>query len=221
MGSFLENLSLTKARIDNELNINIVAQKKINDEDINSNESQSLIKSNINKIEIENKDIIKSENKIDKKIDVNDENTFDKTEENNENSSNTKIFVKSQFILKKILLHLGEKKKLLLIKYNKYYHKIMKINIEDYKKTSGKIKIGGINGYGKEYELNNLELIFEGYYKNGKRNGKGKEYNGYEIFEGEYINGIKTGKAYEYNNYNSNMFIGEYLNGKRWKGIIK
>ena len=45
----------------------------------------------------------------------------------------------------------------------------MKINIEDYKKTSGKIKIGGINGYGKEYELNKLELIFKGYYKNEKK----------------------------------------------------
>ena len=36
-------------------------------------------------------------------------------------------------------------------------------------------------------------LIFEGEYLNGKRNGKGKEYNkeGKLIFEGEYLNGFK------------------------------
>ena len=40
------------------------------------------------------------------------------------------------------------------------------------------------------------ELIFEGEYLNGERNGKGKEYNydGRLIFEGEYLNGKKTGK---------------------------
>ena len=34
-------------------------------------------------------------------------------------------------------------------------------------------------------------LIFEGEYLNGERNGKGKEYNydGGLIFEGEYLNG--------------------------------
>ena len=79
--------------------------------------------------------------------------------------------------MKKILSNLDEKKKLLFIKYNKHYHNLMNINIEYYKKISGKIKIGGINGYGKEYELNELKLRFEGYYKNGKRNGKGKEYD--------------------------------------------
>ena len=37
---------------------------------------------------------------------------------------------------------------------------------------------------------NKLSLIFEGEYKNGRRNGKGKEYrNGILMFEGEYING--------------------------------
>ena len=147
----------------------MVVSKKNSDEDINSNGSQSLIKSNINKIEIENTDSIKSEKKIDKNIDISDKNILDQTEESNDNSSKRNIFVKSQYILKKIFLHLGEKKKLLLIKYSKNYHKIMKINIEDYKKTSGKIKIGGINGYGKEYELNKLELIFKGYYKNEKK----------------------------------------------------
>ena len=41
---------------------------------------------------------------------------------------------------------------------------------------SGKHKIGGKNGIGKEYILHTMRLIFEGEYVNGKKNGKGKEY---------------------------------------------
>ena len=40
-----------------------------------------------------------------------------------------------------------------MMKYNKFYFDLLGITIEEYKKLSGKIKIGGINGYGKEYEL--------------------------------------------------------------------
>ena len=41
---------------------------------------------------------------------------------------------------------------------------------------------------------------FEGEYLNGKRNGKGKEYNdkGIIVFEGDYVKGTKTGKGKEY-----------------------
>ena len=47
------------------------------------------------------------------------------------------------------------------------------------------------NGTVKEY--NNDILVFEGEYLNGKRNGKGKEYNsnGTVDFEGEYEDGYK------------------------------
>ena len=50
-----------------------------------------------------------------------------------------------------------------------------------------------INGNGKVKEYNDYgNLVFEGEYLNGKRNGKGKEYfYGKLIFEGEYINGKK------------------------------
>ena len=50
-----------------------------------------------------------------------------------------------------------------------------------------------IKGNGKVREYNSKsELIFEGEYLNGKRNGKGKEYeNGELIFEGEYLNDNK------------------------------
>ena len=48
------------------------------------------------------------------------------------------------------------------------------------------------NGNGKVREYKNNKLIFEGEYLNGKRHGKGKEFNdlfGDVIFEGEYVNG--------------------------------
>ena len=61
-----------------------------------------------------------------------------------------------------------------------------RVNIEYYKKISGKYFIGERNGIGKEFILNKNILRFEGEYLNGKRNGKGKEYykNGELLFEG-------------------------------------
>ena len=49
-----------------------------------------------------------------------------------------------------------------------------------------------------------------------KKNGKGKEYNnnGNLIFEGEYLNGKRNGKAKEYS-YGNLIFEGEFLNGQR------
>ena len=61
------------------------------------------------------------------------------------------------------------------------------------------------------------KLVFEGEYLNGKRNGKGKEYdnNGKLIYEGEYLNGKRHGKGKEYD-YNTNLIYEvEYLKGKR------
>ena len=57
-----------------------------------------------------------------------------------------------------------------------------------------------INGTGKVKEYEEKFLVFEGEYLNGKRNGKGKEYNKDE-------NGVKL------------KFDGEYMNGKKWSGI--
>ena len=98
-------------------------------------------------------------------------------------------------------------------------------------------KLNHTKGAGKEYETNYGNLIYEGEYLNGKRHGKGKEYNSYKrlIFEGEYLydlkwNGkgydkskniiyeLKNGKGFvkEYNYDHDNLeFEGEYLFGKR------
>ena len=110
--------------------------------------------------------------------------------------------IKSLYIIKIIFSFLYEKQKLYMILYSKELQKKLLINIEDYKKKSGKYKIGEKNGKGKEYILNTNILIFEGEYLNGRRNGKGKEYyeNGNLKFEGEYLNGkIWNGIGYNIN----------------------
>ena len=74
------------------------------------------------------------------------------------------------------------------------------------------------NGHVKEYGYIGSCLIFEGEYLNGKRNGKGKNYNkiGKLTFEGEYLKGIRwNGKAKEYDDYGNLKFEGEYIIGEK------
>ena len=146
--------------------------------------------------------------------------------------------VKSSFITKIIFSFLIEKNKLNIIIYNKELQKKLSVDINNYKKISGKYKIEEKNGKGREYKINNNKLIFEGEYLNKKRNGKGKEYYFDDTlkFEGEYLDGkIWNGKGYningilefeikngngkvkEYNYKDSFKFEGEYINGKKWK----
>ena len=110
--------------------------------------------------------------------------------------------VKSFYIIEKIFSILSEKKKLNMIIYNKKYQNNFEVNLEYYKAMSGRYIVGEKNGKGKEYNINNNKIIFEGEYKNWKRKGKGKEYyeNGKVKFEGEYLNGNKiSGKGYDNN----------------------
>ena len=71
-------------------------------------------------------------------------------------------------------------------------------------------------GFIKEFDYGG-NLIFEGEYLNGKRNGKGKEYKifGPLEFEGEYLNGAKNGKGKKYYYNGILYFEGEYLNDKK------
>ena len=145
--------------------------------------------------------------------------------------------IKSKKILKCIFNYLNIKKKLILMNYNKVLQNKFGLTIDDYKKNAKRIKVGGFNGYGKEYLSGSNKLIFEGKYLKGKRNGKGIEYfeNGEKKFEGEYLNGeIFNGIEYDkkgneivrFNNgigrelYNNGLckFEGKYLNGKKWNG---
>ena len=103
------------------------------------------------------------------------------------------------------------------------------------------------NGFIKEFDYE-LNLQYEGEYKDGKRNGNGKEYFHGELeFEGEFLNGEKwngiyrkketingkitielecqfregkkNGKGKEYNKEDGTLlFEGEFLNGEKWNG---
>ena len=148
--------------------------------------------------------------------------------------------IKSTYIFKKIFTYLDEEIKLKLIKYNKNIQSKINISILNYKYFNGNYIIYETKLKGKEYYGKDNLLIYEGEFKNGERNGKGKEYdkNGKLKFEGEYLNGKRNGKGKEYNtgikfklknNKDKNkdikeleeikddilLFEGEYLNGKR------
>ena len=123
--------------------------------------------------------------------------------------------IKSINIIKKLFNQLDEKAKLNLIKYNKAIQTKINIDIINYKLFIGKYIIYDLDIKGKEYDSEN-NLIFFGEYLNGKRNGKGYEFNKDNIiFEGEYLNGKRNGKGREYDDYGNLIFEGEYLNGKR------
>ena len=130
--------------------------------------------------------------------------------------------IKSFFNIKKIFLCLSNIKKLQLIIYNKKYQDKLGIDIESYKKQSGRYKIGNKNGLGKEFKLNTDILLYEGRYENGKRNGKGKEYNekGNLIFKGIFLEGKKwNGYLKEYYDSGDIKYEGEILEGiKNGKG---
>ena len=154
--------------------INSLEEKKsINNEQDSLEKNISVVNTNIGIIKGENMENTKSLNN-------NNENIYkikslEKSEKNN--CLNLKK-VKSKYIIKYIFENLNEKKKLLFIRYNKFYTELLDINIESYKKVSGRIKIGEVNGYGKEYDLQSLDIKYKGFYMNGKRNGKGIEYVG-------------------------------------------
>ena len=145
--------------------------------------------------------------------------------------------IKSIYLINNIFFLLDEKRKLNIIIYNKKYQNQLKINVEYYKKISGRYIKGNKNGISKEYILGTNILVFEGKYLNGKRNGKGKEfYNDKIKFEGEYSNGRiikgigynsrgkviltikKNGKYKEYYDNGHLKFDGMYLYGRKWDG---
>ena len=128
--------------------------------------------------------------------------------------------IKSEFFLRIIFSKISEGIKLKLIRYNKYFQNLININLMNYKIYSGRYIIYEDNGKVKEYSGYTDKPLFEGEYLNGKKHGKGREYDNFSniIFEGEYLNGKKNGKGKEYYTNGQLLFEGEYLNGKRWNG---
>ena len=80
---------------------------------------------------------------------------------------------------------------------------------------------GERNGFGKEYDEKNGKLVFEGQFFNGKKwNGKIKKYSIDKLyFEGQYLNGEKNGNGKEYDEFGRLKSEGKYLNGKKWNGF--
>ena len=99
--------------------------------------------------------------------------------------------INSTFFIRIIFFYLNEKQKLRIIKYNKLLQNKLDINIINYQYYKGKYVVYESKGKGKEYNSYDNILIFEGEYKNGERNGKGREYSydGYLEYKGEYKNG--------------------------------
>ena len=134
--------------------------------------------------------------------------------------------VKSSYFIRIIFSFMDEKQKLKLIKYNKSLKENMNIRLVSYKIFSRKYIIYETNKKGKEYDTyldKNDVLIYEGEYLNGKRNGKGKEYNhiNNEVeFEGEFLNGKRNGKGKEYDYKGKLEFEGEYFNDEWWNGKV-
>ena len=152
--------------------------------------------------------------------------------------------IKSIYFLKIVFSDITEKRQLQIVNYNKALQFKLEKNLIHYKILSGKYMIHETNTKVKIYNAYNDNLLFEGEYLNGKRNGKGKEYyddgklkyegeylNGKRngkgklyykygdlMFEGEYLNGNKTGKGKEYGYKGDLLYEGEYLNGKKWNG---
>ena len=84
--------------------------------------------------------------------------------------------IKSKYIVKIIFSYANEGPKLKLIRYNKCFQNILDLSIINYKHFTGKYLIES-NGIGKEYYGYNNQIAFEAEYSNGKRNGKGKEFD--------------------------------------------
>ena len=125
--------------------------------------------------------------------------------------------IKSIYIAKRITSFIKEVYKLKMIIYNKTLQKLWKININDYKRVSGKFIKFENDGKITEYIVDTNIVIFKGEYLNKKRNGKGVEYfqNGKIKFDGEFFNGKRNGKGKEYDKHKKLNYEGEYLNGKK------
>ena len=87
-------------------------------------------------------------NIIKKSCEIDDKN------ENIQKNINLEKDIKSFYMIKNIFSFLDYKKELEIIKYNKQLQKKFKLNINDYKKGSGKYIIEDKNRKGKEYILN-------------------------------------------------------------------
>ena len=69
-------------------------------------------------------------------------------------------------------------------------------------------------------------MVFEGKEINGKKIGIFREYdnNDHLLYKGELLNGKRNGKGKEFQYINKQtelIFEGEFLDGKKWNGSVK
>ena len=83
--------------------------------------------------------------------------------------------VKSVYISKIIFSYLDEMSRLKTIKRNKKLQNLLNISLYNYQIVSGRYIIYETNEIAKEYDYKD-NLIFEGEYLKGRRNGEGIEY---------------------------------------------
>ena len=107
-----------------------------------------------------------------------------------------------------------------MAKYNRNIQNKLNLSILDYKSFFGTYTIYEGDGINREYYGYNDQILFEGEYLNGQRNGNGTLYNedGVIIFEGKFLNGRKHGKGKEYNDDGELIFDGEFTNNQRKRG---
>ena len=226
----------------NKVNFDLNFKEQTNVTDRNNHEMKILVsecdeKNNLNSEKLD--EIILSNNKIEKNIidiklqkdniiKTSSNNSFNTQLNNNEKinnllsdrintKNNNKILekIKSIYFFRILFSHLEEKIKLKIIKYNKKLQNNIDIKLNNYKFYTEKYIIYENKFKGKEYYGYSNNLLFEGEYINGEKNGKGKEYhyNSKLKFEGEYLNDKKIGKGKEYYENGKLLFEGEYLNG--------
>ena len=125
--------------------------------------------------------------------------------------------IKSTYFNKLLFSHLTVEKELDIIKYNKNFQTQLGLNLKHYIFLSKNYIVYEKKNYGKEYIGKTVTLAYEGEYKNGKRNGKGKEYNleGQLEYEGDFKNGKRDGIGKLYSKGTILVYEGEYKNGKR------
>ena len=127
------------------------------------------------------------------------------------------LSMKSNQVLKKLFSFLENTHCLKIISYNKLFQSKLSKNIEDFKEAAKKYIIFEDKGTAKEYDKTSNNLIFEGEYKNKKRNGLGKEYfQGKLLFEGQFKDGLKNGPGKKYDEEGKLLFEGIYLKGDEW-----
>ena len=89
-------------------------------------------------------------------------------------TTNLKNDIKSLYIKQKIFSFMSSNSILYIFFYSKYFQNILNININNYKLKARRYKEGERNGKGKEYSLETNILLFEGEYLDGKKKWKRK-----------------------------------------------